>query len=116
MRDVEPPDSDRMEVFDQNADMISIIISHHDEAFVGLDVHVLHPREELAEYARLSREHGVKLELETWNTGSIWNLRYLIENGLLDPRISRRCSLAGPAGAGVRRPSRGICSDAASFL
>ena len=54
--------------------MISIITSHHDEAFAGLDVHVLHPREELLEYARLQAESGVRLEYEIWHTGSIWNL------------------------------------------
>ena len=79
------PVLDRMEVFDNHADMISIITSHHDEAFAEADFHVLHPREELVEYAELSREHGVKLELETWHTGSIWNIRWLIERGLIDP-------------------------------
>ena len=65
--------------------MISIIVSHHDEAFAGQDFHVLHPREELTEYAELSRKHGVKLELETWHTGSIWNIKWMIEQGLFDP-------------------------------
>jgi 3-keto-5-aminohexanoate cleavage enzyme len=74
----------RMEVFQEKADMISIITSHHDEAFTGVDFHVLHPREELEEYARLSREYGVKLEYEIWNTGSIWNLNYLIQRGMVD--------------------------------
>ena len=79
----------RMEVFEQKADMISIILSHHDEAFAELDMHVLHPREELAQYAALSRQYGVKLEHEIWHTGSIWNLKYLIEKGLLDaPHIT----------------------------
>jgi 3-keto-5-aminohexanoate cleavage enzyme len=79
----------RMEVFEQHADMISIILSHHDEAFAQLDMHVLHPREELEEYARLSRKYGVKLEHEIWHTGSIWNLKYLIDKGLLDaPHIT----------------------------
>ncbi len=79
------PIKERLEVFEQKADMISIILSHHDEAFAKLDMHVLHPREELTEYARLSREYGVKLEHEIWHTGSIWNLKYLIDNGLLTP-------------------------------
>lgn len=73
------PIPERMEVFEQQADMISIITSHHDEAFAEADVHALHPREELLEYARLSAEHGVKLEYEIWHPGSIWNLRWLIE-------------------------------------
>lgn len=79
------PIPERMEVFENGADMISIIASHHDEAFVGLDVNVIHSREELTEYAELSRKHGVKLELETWHTGSIWNIEWMIERGLLDP-------------------------------
>ncbi len=41
------PIPDRRDVWTHHADMISMIISHHDEAFAGLDVHVLHPREEL---------------------------------------------------------------------
>jgi 3-keto-5-aminohexanoate cleavage enzyme len=75
------PIPERMEVFEQRADMISIITSHHDEAFAELDVHELHPREELLEYAALSAEHGVTLEYEIWHPGSIWNLRWLIEHG-----------------------------------
>jgi len=73
----------RMDVWTQHADMISMIVSHHDEAFTGLDVHVLHPREELEEYMRLCNQYGVKPELEVWHAGSIWNMRYLIDKGLL---------------------------------
>lgn len=79
------PIKERMEVFEQHADMISIILSHHDEAFAQVDVYALHPREELEEYARLSAEYGVRLEHEIWHTGSIWNLKYLIGKGLLRP-------------------------------
>lgn len=73
----------RMEVWTEHADMISMIVSHHDEAFVGLDVHVLHPREELEEYMQLCNQYRVKPELEIWHGGSIWNMRYLIDKGLL---------------------------------
>src|ERR1035441_4820044 len=76
---------DRMEIFRSQADMISIIANHHDEAFAEGDTHQLHPREELVEYARLSQEFGVRLEFEVWHTGSIWNLNYLIEDGVLRP-------------------------------
>src|SRR6266542_5423275 len=48
------PIQERTEVFEQRADMISIIMSHHDEAFAEMDVHELHPREELLEYEALS--------------------------------------------------------------
>ncbi len=77
------PIPDRMPVFECGADMISIILSHHDEAFAELDTHALHPREELEEYARLSASYRVELEMEIWHTGSIWNMRYLIDRGLL---------------------------------
>ncbi|HVB62588.1 MAG TPA: 3-keto-5-aminohexanoate cleavage protein [Ktedonobacteraceae bacterium] len=77
------PIPDRMPVWTEHSDMISMITSHHDEAFVGLDVHVLHPREELEEYMRLCNHYHVKPELEIWHAGSIWNTRYLIDKGLL---------------------------------
>ena len=77
------PIADRKDVWTHHADMISMIVSHHDEAFTGLDVHVLHPREELEEYMHLCNQYRVKPELEVWHAGSIWNMRYLIERGLL---------------------------------
>jgi 3-keto-5-aminohexanoate cleavage enzyme len=89
----------RMAVLTAGADMISIILSHHDEAFAELDVHVLHPREELAEYARLSTRHGVRLELEVWHTGSIWNLSYLIEHALLEPPYITTLFFGWPGGS-----------------
>ena len=50
---------ERMDVFEHHADMISIILSHHDEAFAEVDVHVLHPREELGRIcAPLQRVRG----------------------------------------------------------
>ncbi|UJA21975.1 3-keto-5-aminohexanoate cleavage protein [Thermoleophilia bacterium SCSIO 60948] len=93
------PIPERMEVFEQRADMISIITSHHDEAFVEVDVHVLHPREELAEYAELSRRFGTKLELETWHSGSIWNIEWMIERGLLDPPYFASIFFGWPGGS-----------------
>ena len=90
---------ERMDVFRHRADMISIITSHHDEAFAGLDVHVLHPREELEEYGRLSREHGTRLEYEIWHTGSIWNLEYLIRAGAIDPPYFTSLFFGWPGGS-----------------
>jgi 3-keto-5-aminohexanoate cleavage enzyme len=93
------PIPERSEVFEARADMISIIVSHHDEAFVGLDVHALHPREELIEYAQLSREHGVKLELEIWHTGGIWNANYLIDEGAIEPPYFTSLFFGWPGGS-----------------
>ena len=46
-----------------------------------------------------SPEYGVKLELETWHTGSIWNIRYLIEQGLLDPPYFTSIFFGWPGGS-----------------
>lgn len=75
------PIVERMEVYTNHADMISIILNHHDEAFARTETSVLHTREELAEYARLNREYSLIPEFEVWHAGSIWNLKYLIERG-----------------------------------
>jgi len=80
---------ERIEVFEQKADMISIILNHHDEAFVEVDCNVLHTKEELIEYATTCTKYGVRPEFEVWHAGSIWNLNYLVERGLLQrPYIS----------------------------
>lgn len=93
------PIPDRMPVFTEGADMISMIVSHHDEAFAKLDVHVLHPREELAEYMQLCNQYGVKPELEIWNSGSIWNMQYLIDKGLLPAPYFTTLFFGWPGGA-----------------
>jgi 3-keto-5-aminohexanoate cleavage enzyme len=75
------PITERMEVYHNKGDMISIILNHHDEAFARVETSVLHPREELLEYARLNREYGTLPEFEVWHAGSIWNLNYLVGLG-----------------------------------
>ncbi|MBN2224814.1 MAG: 3-keto-5-aminohexanoate cleavage protein [Deltaproteobacteria bacterium] len=88
----------RMDVFKEKADMMSIILSHHDEAFVELDCMKLHSKEELQEYARLCNEYGVKPEFEIWHSGSIWNLNYLIGKKLLTPPYITTLFFGWPGG------------------
>jgi 3-keto-5-aminohexanoate cleavage enzyme len=88
----------RHKIFESQPDMISVILNHHDEAFADGDVHELHPREELVEYARLSAEFGVRPEFEVWHTGSIWNLKYLIDAGLLEPPYITTLFFGWPGG------------------
>jgi 3-keto-5-aminohexanoate cleavage enzyme len=92
------PIPDRMEVFTNKADMISVILNHHDEAFAQSDCNVLHLREELAEYCRLCTQNGVIPEWEVWHAGSIWNLNYLIGNGLLKPPYVATLFFGWPGG------------------
>lgn len=75
---------ERIEVFEHRADMISIILNHHDEAFAEVDCNVLHTKEELTGYADACKKYGVRPEFEVWHTGSIWNLNYLIGKGVLE--------------------------------
>ena len=92
------PIADRMEVFTNKADMISIILNHHDEAFVGADFNVLHPKNELVEYARLCKQYGVFPECEVWHAGSTWNLNYLIREKLLEPPYVATLFFGWPGG------------------
>ena len=92
------PIPDRMDVFKNKADMISIILNHHDEAFVGADFNVLHPKDELVEYARLCKKYSIIPEWEVWHAGSIWNLNYLIGKKLLKPPYVTTLFFGWPGG------------------
>jgi 3-keto-5-aminohexanoate cleavage enzyme len=92
------PISDRMDVFTEHADMMSIILNHHDEAFAEADFNVLHTKEELVEYAGLCKKYGVIPEWEVWHAGSIWNLNYLIERKLLEPPYVATLFFGWPGG------------------
>ena len=92
------PIPERMAVYEQRADMISVILNHHDEAFAQTECLVLHPREELSEYARLCRVHGVVPEFEVWHAGSVWNLNHLIDRGLVAPPFVTTLFFGWPGG------------------
>jgi 3-keto-5-aminohexanoate cleavage enzyme len=92
------PIPDRMDVYKYKADMISIILNHHDEAFVGADFNVLHPKTELIEYAELCNQYGVIPEWEVWHAGSIWNLEYLISKKYLRPPYVTTLFFGWPGG------------------
>lgn len=70
--------------FEARPDMMSVILNHHAEHFVQVDVDVLHPLEELEDYCRKFKEYKIKPEWEVWHTGSYWNLRYLIDKKLIE--------------------------------
>ncbi|MHA1377323.1 MAG: 3-keto-5-aminohexanoate cleavage protein [Candidatus Helarchaeota archaeon] len=78
------PLEDRTALFEAKPDMVSVILSHHDECFTNLNVYRLHPREELERYCKVCKDYGIKPEWEVWHHGSIWNLNYLIGKGLLE--------------------------------
>jgi 3-keto-5-aminohexanoate cleavage enzyme len=92
------PLRERIELFEQKSDMVSIIANHHAEAFTGVNCDVLHPLAELEEYCAACRKYGVKPEWEIWHPGSIWNLNQLIKKGLLDPPYITTFFLGWPGG------------------
>ena len=92
------PIPERMEVYENKADMISIILNHHDEAFARTECNVLHLRKELVEYCRLCRKYGVVPEWEVWHAGSVWNLNYLIGRKLLKPPYVTTLFFGWPGG------------------
>lgn len=77
------PVEERLTDFECGPDMISCILNHHDEHFVGTHVDRLHDLEEFERYCRMFDEHKVKPEWEVWHTGSYWNLNHMVENGWL---------------------------------
>ncbi len=89
---------ERMEIFKNKGDMISIILNHHDEAFVGVDFNVLHPKAELIEYIRLCKKYEVIPEWEVWHAGSVWNLKYLIDRKLIEPPFVTTLFFGWPGG------------------
>jgi len=92
------PLKERIELFEQKSDMVSIIANHHAEAFAEVTCDVLHPLAELKKYTEACRRYGVKPEWEIWHSGSIWNLNKLIERKLLDPPYITTFFLGWPGG------------------
>jgi 3-keto-5-aminohexanoate cleavage enzyme len=92
------PIPERMEVYKNKADMISVILNHHDEAFAQTECNVLHLREELVVYCRLCRKYGVIPEWEVWHAGSVWNLNYLIGKKMLKPPYVATLFFGWPGG------------------
>jgi 3-keto-5-aminohexanoate cleavage enzyme len=74
----------RRPIFESKPDMISIMLTHHDEQFTKESFNILHTKSELEEYCQLCLKHGVKPEFEVWHTGAIWNLSYLERKHLVE--------------------------------
>ncbi len=92
------PIPDRMDIYKNKGDMISIILNHHDEAFTGADFNVLHSKDELIEYINLCKKYSVIPEWEVWHAGSVWNLNYLINLKLLKPPFVTTLFFGWPGG------------------
>jgi 3-keto-5-aminohexanoate cleavage enzyme len=73
----------------QRPDMVSVCFNAHDECFdyepgrQPVELYGIHDRDELAAYCSRSRELGVRLEVEAFHFGAVWNAMRMIEKGLL---------------------------------
>ena len=73
----------------QKPDMISVCFNAHDECFdyepgnEPVELYGIHDRDELAEYCSCCRELSVRIEVEAFHCGAIWNAVRMIEKGLL---------------------------------
>lgn len=92
------PLQQRIELFTEKSDMVSIILNHHAEAFAEVNCDMLHTLDELREYTVACRKYGVKPEFEVWHPGSIWNLNRLIEENLLDAPYINTLFFGWPGG------------------
>ncbi|MGC9210965.1 MAG: 3-keto-5-aminohexanoate cleavage protein [Nitrososphaeria archaeon] len=59
---------------------------------------MLHPREELLEYAEHFRKYNARPEFKVWHAGHIWNLNYLINKKALDPPYFTTLFFGWPGG------------------
>ena len=73
----------RKPILEERPDMMSIILTHHDEQFAKEDFNILHTKPELEEYSKLCMKYGVKPEFEVWHLGAMWNLKHLEGRGLV---------------------------------
>jgi 3-keto-5-aminohexanoate cleavage enzyme len=94
----------RVELMKQKPDMMSICFNAHDECFQPdpdyppVELYGIHDREELTNYCRLTKQYGVKPEVEAFHYGAIWNAERLIEKGLLDTPVWTTFFLGWPGG------------------
>lgn len=75
---------------DQRPDMISTCFNAHDECFdyepgkEPVELYAIHDRDELKEYCEITKRLGVKLEVEAFHYGGVWNAMRMIEKGYME--------------------------------
>jgi 3-keto-5-aminohexanoate cleavage enzyme len=80
---------DRIPLMQLHPEMMAVAFNAHDEYFQpdpkypANAIYALHPLEELRGYCHATKEHGVKIEVETFHTGALWNVHKLMAEGLL---------------------------------
>ena len=84
---------EKIKLMSLKPEMMSYAFNAHDEyfrpdpAYPPNEMYALHPRDELEEFCRAAKEHGVKPEVESFYTGAYWNLEFIRRMGLLDDPV-----------------------------
>ena len=97
--------SDKVALYDLHPEMTSVCFNSHDEyfqpdpAFPPNEVYAVHPLDELRAHAKAAREKGVKLEIEAFHTGALWNVDRLGREGLLEQPLWITLFLGWPGGS-----------------
>ncbi|ATI41676.1 hypothetical protein CBW24_06465 [Pacificitalea manganoxidans] len=74
----------------QQPEMLSTCFNAHDECFDyendpnPVELYAIHSRDELRDYCRETRKNNVKMEIEAFQYGGIWNAMRMQEEGLLE--------------------------------
>lgn len=89
----------RSAVIKNRPEMISVALGAHNQCFIGRDLMMLHPRDELADLMRLCRDNGVKPEFEVFGLGELWMLRDLADKGLVEPPFLMTLFFGRPGGS-----------------
>jgi len=78
---------------EQRPDMISTCFNAHDECFDyesghdPVELYAIHSRDELREYCELTARLGIKIEVEAFHYGGVWNAMRMRDKGLLQSPI-----------------------------
>lgn len=105
---------DRIPLMKLGPDMMSVAFNAHDEYFQpdpeypANAIYSLHTLDELREYGRVTAEHGVKIEVEAFHTGALWNLRKLKEEGLLSDPVWTTLFIDWAGGSWTPPTERGL--------
>ncbi len=79
-------------------EMMSVMVTHHQEAFKERSNDLLHPTEEVIDQFKLCDEFNVKPELEIWHAGAIWVLNEMINRKKLKSPPFLTLMLGWPGG------------------
>src|SRR3990172_1414659 len=83
----------RLKLMKESQEMMSVCFNPHDECFdyepgrEPVELYGLHNRPELEEYCRATKAHGVKIEVESFHYGGIWNAQRMVQKGLLNTPV-----------------------------